>query len=160
MAGWIEYDSNNSGGSFWLKDKDWKALEDAGWHVQWIHVTSKSYGGKTYESSESGRRYGETWEEATAPFKVGDLRWTGSNDETIVATASSYDEAVALREKHGGYFGCLAVSACKQGESASELVSEFESVTNQDASDEGCNCCGPPHSFEWHDDDGTELVWS
>lgn len=33
---WVEYSSNNSGGSWWLKDKDWKALAKAGWVVQWI----------------------------------------------------------------------------------------------------------------------------
>jgi len=31
----VAYDSNNSGGSWWLKDKDWKDLEEAGWHVHW-----------------------------------------------------------------------------------------------------------------------------
>ncbi len=29
----IEYSSNNSGGSWWLKDKDWKNLEKAGWKI-------------------------------------------------------------------------------------------------------------------------------
>lgn len=31
----IEYSSNNSGGSWWLSDKDWKNLEKAGWKVDW-----------------------------------------------------------------------------------------------------------------------------
>jgi hypothetical protein len=31
----IEYSSNNSGGSWWLSDDDWKKLEDAGWVVEW-----------------------------------------------------------------------------------------------------------------------------
>jgi hypothetical protein len=31
----VEYSSNNSGGYWWLKDKDWQALEDAGWYVHW-----------------------------------------------------------------------------------------------------------------------------
>lgn len=31
-----EYSSNNSGGSFWLKDEEWKSLEDHGWFVQWL----------------------------------------------------------------------------------------------------------------------------
>lgn len=29
----VEYNSNNSGGDWWLKDKDWKNLEKAGWRV-------------------------------------------------------------------------------------------------------------------------------
>lgn len=32
----IEYRSNNSGGSWWLDDEDWKALEADGWQVEWI----------------------------------------------------------------------------------------------------------------------------
>ena len=31
----LEYSSNNSGGSFWLSDQDWKNLEAAGWKVDW-----------------------------------------------------------------------------------------------------------------------------
>lgn len=29
----VEYDSNNSGGRWWLSSKDWKALEEAGWKI-------------------------------------------------------------------------------------------------------------------------------
>lgn len=176
MPGWIEYDSNNSGGSFWLKDEDWKALEDAGWHVNWVVVTErKAYSGPgIYTSARSGRRYGKTWDEATRPFVAGDLRWPDSDsDERVVAVADSYDDAVALRERYGGYLGTLAVSCAKKGQSAQALVDEFERITGQNAADAGCGCdyCGPPHSFEWHDDDGsssygyavvakTELAWS
>lgn len=31
----VEYSSNNSGGSWWLSDEDWYALERAGWSVGW-----------------------------------------------------------------------------------------------------------------------------
>ena len=31
----VEYDSNNSGGSWWLSDNDWLNLEKAGWTVHW-----------------------------------------------------------------------------------------------------------------------------
>ena len=31
----INYSSNNSGGSWWLSDEDWLALEKAGWDVDW-----------------------------------------------------------------------------------------------------------------------------
>ena len=34
--GWIEYDSNNSGGSWWLTDDDWYKLEAAGWEIEWV----------------------------------------------------------------------------------------------------------------------------
>lgn len=32
---YVEYSSNNSGGSWWLNDQDWLALEEAGWEVLW-----------------------------------------------------------------------------------------------------------------------------
>ena len=35
MAINVTYDSNNSGGSWWLTDEDWNALEKAGWTVKW-----------------------------------------------------------------------------------------------------------------------------
>ena len=31
----VRYSSNNSGGDWWLSDKDWYALEEAGWDVDW-----------------------------------------------------------------------------------------------------------------------------
>lgn len=31
----VEYSHNNSGGRWWLTDADWKALEAAGWVVEW-----------------------------------------------------------------------------------------------------------------------------
>jgi len=31
----VTYSSNNSGGDWWLEDKDWFALEKAGWKVDW-----------------------------------------------------------------------------------------------------------------------------
>jgi len=33
--GTVIYSSNNSGGRWWLTDEDWKALEAAGWIVEW-----------------------------------------------------------------------------------------------------------------------------
>lgn len=31
----VTYSSNNSGGSWWLADEDWLALEKAGWKIEW-----------------------------------------------------------------------------------------------------------------------------
>jgi len=31
----IQYRSNNSGGSWWLSDEDWRKLEYSGWKVKW-----------------------------------------------------------------------------------------------------------------------------
>lgn len=32
----VEYATNNSGGSWWLSDDDWYALERVGWNVHWV----------------------------------------------------------------------------------------------------------------------------
>jgi hypothetical protein len=32
----LEYSANNSGGNWWLRDKDWHALERAGWTIEWV----------------------------------------------------------------------------------------------------------------------------
>lgn len=49
----LDYSSNNSGGSWWLSDKDWLALEANGWKVDWYatredRITDDyvQYGGK------------------------------------------------------------------------------------------------------------------
>ena len=44
----IVYYSNNSGGSDWLKEKDWQALEKAGWIVGWRNYT---WGGREANSA-------------------------------------------------------------------------------------------------------------
>ena len=80
----ITYSSNNSGGSWWLSDEDWKNLEAAGWKVAW---------------------------------------------------------------REPKYLDALATSASKDFPSVEDAIREWEEVTGQYASDEGCECCGPPHSF-------------
>jgi hypothetical protein len=71
---YIEYSSNNSGGSWWLSDKDWEALEEAGWVVNWVkddpymskyaNEDGKWLGAK----ATSAKRYGVPMELAMAEF--------------------------------------------------------------------------------------------
>lgn len=89
----VTYSSNNSGGSWWLTDDDWRNLEAAGWDVQW---------------KKDGERF----------------------------------------------LGALAMKASKDFGDPADAIAEFERITGQDASAEGCNCCGSPHSFEYTDDAG------
>lgn len=42
--------------------------------------------------------------------------------------------------------------AYKNFESIRDALKEFEALTGQDVTSEGCNCCGPPHSFTWGKD--------
>jgi len=93
----VEYSHTNSGGSWWLKDKDWKALEKAGWTVKWF---------KDKKDSCQGR---------------------------------------------GRFLDALATHAFKKFIDIKEAIQEFERITGMTASDEGCNCCGAPHSFSWEE---------
>lgn len=94
----VTYSSNNSGGGWWLKDKDWRALEKAGWKVRWI-AEDKWYKDKA--------------------------------------------------DSDGRWLGCIAKEASKTFKTVKAAMEEFEKVTGQSVTDEGCNCCGAPHSFEW-----------
>lgn len=53
MLPYVEYSSNNSGGSFWLSDDDWRALEAAGWVVDWVKGSTSG----RYSSFAQGDRY-------------------------------------------------------------------------------------------------------
>ncbi|ERB55312.1 hypothetical protein N806_29720 [Rhodococcus sp. P27] len=88
---YIEYNSNNSGGSWWLTDEDWYALERAGWDVQWFKNND-------YYSSER-------------------------------------------------FLGGLASSARLYEATMEEAIESFESITGENVSAQGCECCGSPHSF-------------
>ena len=57
----IEYSSNNSGGRWWLKDEDWKKLEEAGWTIGWC----ASKNAKIFETGKDGRWLGTLATSAT-----------------------------------------------------------------------------------------------
>lgn len=98
----VTYNSNNSGGRWWLKDEDWLALEASGWDVEWH--------------------------------------------------AKKPEGSIMRGNSEGRWLGGLATGASKDFETLKEAISEFEEITGQDAMDEGCNCCGPPHRFEFNDE--------
>jgi hypothetical protein len=60
--------------------------------------------------------------------------------------------------KDGRFLGALAKYASKNFKTLKEAIEEWESVVGLDASDEGCNCCGPPHSFRG--EKGGESQWA
>jgi hypothetical protein len=97
----VEYDSNNSGGYWWLNDEDWNNLEKCGWQVRWRK-----------------------------------------------------DMKDMFKSPDGRFVGALATEARKEFDSVTEAVKEWEAVTGKSSTDEGCNCCGPPHEFAWVDKDG------
>lgn len=119
MKNTLEYRSNNSGGSWWLSDADWQAMERAGWSVGWIK----------------------------------------DNPEPMIPAGSDR------------WLGAIATRATIETTDPDSVIAEWESVTGQSASAEGCNCCGHPHEFTYYDSDGkarysdvvvtsTEMRWS
>ena len=68
----VEYGSNNSGGDWWLEDKDWFALEKAGWKVSWVKDDPDAFF-----------------------HKEGQERWLGALATKAVREGLSLKEAVA-----------------------------------------------------------------
>lgn len=145
----IEYRHNNSGGSWWLTDDDWYALEAAGWIVHWQHDESEQHGDLVHEPSQwpsLGHHHGYT--------------------HPLVPV-----QAPPRGKREGRQLGALATSAAKETADPAATVAEWERITGQSASDEGCNCCGSPHSFTFYNHHGesqytsvevtdTRLVWN
>jgi len=129
----VEYSTNNSGGSWWLKDRHWKALSDAGWNVQW--GGRKFFCGSKYSSIDSRPAY---------------LTVECGGECHGHAPYLTYDEA-ALGKR---YMGAVATEASKTFPNARSAIDGFEQLTGMNAADEGCNCCGPPHSFTFTTPDG------
>ena len=125
--GIIEYSSNNSGGGWWLDDADWKALENAGWVVHWVHDVKDP-------SHTHNERVGAPSLPHTHAY----------GDHKLTPVTSSGER----------WLGALATSAAKETDDPDAAIREFESATGQNSSDEGCNCCGAPHSFTYTDDNG------
>lgn len=132
MTSYVEYDSNNSGGSWWLTDDDWRALEKAGWKVEWAsleHVYTED--GKT--------EYDEDGTPKLAP----------------VGTVKSKYQSFAKPDENGEYrwLGALAKGAYKPGATSIRVAAaEWEEITGQSATDAGCPCCGQPHRFTLYRD--------
>lgn len=77
----VEYRSNNSGGSWWLDDKDWMALEKAWWYVYWWWYCN-SYNNRRYNSVE------EVWNN----------RYLGALATSAIIKCSTIEEAIEIFE--------------------------------------------------------------
>jgi hypothetical protein len=144
MTGTLHYSSNNSGGSWWLKDEDWQHLEEAGWIVHWFHdVDDPSH----VHVDDPGER------------RLSDHSHGYSN--TLIPAPQTGQR----------WLGALAKSAAIQTDDPDQAVLDWERITNQNAAEEGCNCCGEPHYFTFTDANGktastsvvitgSELKWS
>lgn len=128
--GVLIYSSNNSGGSWWLRDEDWGALERAGWVVHWVHdIDDPSH----------------SHDEGTGTRKVifGE-HYHGYGDDVLIAVKPSGDR----------WLGALARSAAFETNDPEAAIEDWAVLTGQNPTDEGCNCCGEPHSFEYRAPNG------
>lgn len=132
----VRYNSNNSGGSWWLDDGDWIKLEKAGWTVEW--------GGKAFCHNN--------WDPQIPPICANKQECNGH---------IRFKNAKESESKR--WLDSLAMAASKEFPSMRDAIMEWEKVVSQDASDEGCNCCGAPHSFstdspKWDSVSGKEIL--
>ena len=77
----VVYDSNNSGGDWWLSDGDWENLEKDGWNVRW----EKDIETKFIPADKNGRWLGplatrasidiETVEDQDRAIQIAIKRW-------------------------------------------------------------------------------------
>lgn len=134
---YVEYDSNNSGGSWWLKDEHWKALEKAGWKIQWAHLENLY--------SEKGEYVNDTdGTPKLVPIGEGNSKYGSFNKP---GSDGVYR-----------YMGALAKRAYRVGLNLRDAVTEWERVTGQCSTDAGCPCCGNPHNFTEYDNDGKHVA--
>ena len=138
----VEYSSNNSGGGWWLKDEDWKALEAAGWKVEW---------GRMYFCPKEGEKDHSWNQRPRYPFEC--VKVLSEYDKLHNTPPSCQGHQGFLRSEDMGegdrWLGALATKATLECETPAEAMRSFEKATGQDVTDEGCSCCGSPHSFSW-----------
>jgi hypothetical protein len=100
----VEYNSNNSGGEWWLKDEDWLALEAAGWKVDWCRddvspgIRDERFLGAL---ATSATREGLSLEEAVAEWE----RVTGEFSEETGCPCCGQPHNFSLYDDDGEYLG-------------------------------------------------------
>ena len=128
----LEYSSNNSGGEWWLTHKDWKAMDDHGWTVEWGGMW---FCGSGMNMSTAG--------DPTYPFEpCADGKCTGHPRHL------NYEEAVDACERGDCFLDAVATAAYIITTNSEQTIREWEDYTGQNAEDSGCDCCGPPHNFD------------
>jgi len=99
----VEYDSNNSGGGWWLDDEDWRKLEVAGWTVNWggldfCNARYPGIGGGPHTAPDThkqdkcpGHRRFTSYDEAMA----SGYRWLGSLARDAWIEVKGYSPSLA-----------------------------------------------------------------
>ncbi len=127
----VEYTTNNSGGEWWLKDKDWIALEKAGWYVDWGGMRYFCHSKFDLQKRPDGKPEPCPSEDACPGHRRCDS----------IAEARKNPGPLSLDS--------LAKRAQKEFDTPGAAMREFQEITEQSVTDEGCNHCGPPHNFSW-----------
>lgn len=83
----VEYNSNNSGGSWWLEDEDWYELEKNGWKVAW-YKEDYDYKDGNYQPDENGFPKMKELEGRN------DLRWLGCLAKTAFYKCENMEDAI------------------------------------------------------------------
>ena len=100
----VEYNSNNSGGEWWLKDEDWLALEAAGWKVDWCRddVSPGIRDGRFLGAlATSATREGLSLQQAVAEWE----RVTGELSEETGCPCCGQPHSFSLYDDDGEYLG-------------------------------------------------------
>lgn len=70
----------------------------------------------------------------------------------------NHSGSLFIKEGQDRFLGALASGATREGLSLNMAVAEWENITGQSSEDEGCSCCGEPHSFYEIDEEGN-FIW-
>ena len=98
---YVEYSSNNSGGSWWLTDQNWLDLETAGWKVRWVKDDEHYKGDERFLGALAmyAEKHGATIGEAIAEWETV----TGENSASLGCECCGTPHSFTLYDDDGGY---------------------------------------------------------
>lgn len=116
--GKLEYESNNSGGDWWLMDEDWKKLEKEGWDVEWRRDMNSPYS----KPDKNGRWLGALATKASKEFPTaqeGVEEWeriTGENASALGCTCCGPPHEFMFTDDSGErHFGSARITTVEMG---------------------------------------------
>lgn len=109
-----------------------------------------------YSSNNSGGRWWLTDSDWEKLEEVGwTVRWYRDEKDRIFGSHKDGRFLRALASR-----ASIEIEAKSASEAMAAGIQKWESDTGQSASEEGCNCCGPPHAFTVKNEDGGEWEYA